>query len=340
MHTSISKKTIIILLLIVGFSFNSSAQRTKSSLSAGQQVFAEKGLRDNRYFFYFLNASISNLGSDANKKLFKEAIQRDMLSQMLYLKFFFSDSFKELRKAQKILVDLYREILTNDIYNTVVLLKTFAPLVIKTKSYSAKHYLRLGFRDAAVAKIKMSMADNYREDLYSMRLYEYVRPIKKAKHGKRYAFYAALEAGTPKAYKSQWGYLGFKKINTLVQFKPALIKAQVPLKQQLPLLQKLYHIHDLNKVQKKIMLKRFSIRDNVRLKTINDEIKRNQDEIIKIDNSLQQKYTSYKSAKLTFTKLHHDNYYKVIGDKTFYDSIWQNPKLHELKEFNYYKNKD
>jgi hypothetical protein len=39
----------------------------------------------------------------------------------------------------------------------------------------------------------MGMADHYRESLYSLRLYKYVRAIKKAKHSRRYALLARLE---------------------------------------------------------------------------------------------------------------------------------------------------
>ncbi|MBN1531973.1 MAG: hypothetical protein JXA20_04865, partial [Spirochaetes bacterium] len=53
------------------------AQRTRSSLSAGEQRNAEKGLRDNRYFFFFINSSVTNHGTDEEKRIFTEAIRRD-----------------------------------------------------------------------------------------------------------------------------------------------------------------------------------------------------------------------------------------------------------------------
>ena len=56
------------------------------------------------------------------------------------------------------------------------------------------------------------MADHYRETLYSMRLYQYVRAIKDAKHGKRYAFYSKLEAVSPYDIKREWGYLPFEEL--------------------------------------------------------------------------------------------------------------------------------
>ena len=170
------------------------AQRTKSSLSAGEQRYAEKGLKDNRYFFYFINSSISNFGTEEEKTLFREAIRRDMIAQILYLKFLFHESFVEIKRSQKILIDLYRKVLIKDIAMSKELLNRFAPAVVEVKDGSALEYLHLGYRDMKVAEQYLLMADNFRRDLYSMRLYKYVHAIKTAKHGKKYAFLGALLA--------------------------------------------------------------------------------------------------------------------------------------------------
>ncbi len=195
---SIIKNTRIPALLLV-FSvlildIPLTAQRTKSSLRAGQQRNAEKGLKDNRYFFYFINSSISNFGEESEIKAFKEAIQRDILSQLLYMKFLFNESFEQIRKAQEMLIGLYRKTIIRDIRITMELLNDYAPQVIKSNDPNARLYLKLGYRDSAVAKQYMVMADNYRQKLYSLRLYRYVKAIKKAKHGKRYAFLSALQS--------------------------------------------------------------------------------------------------------------------------------------------------
>jgi hypothetical protein len=185
---------ILVLMQVIAISGleHVHAQRVKSSLKAGEQRNAEKGLKDNRYFFYFINSSISNFGTAEHKKLFKEAIQRDLISQLLYMRFMFLESFAEIRKAQRILVDLYRVTLKKDIKASKDLLNQFAPTVIASKDKSALGYLGLGYRDMKVAQTYLAMADNYRESLYSLRLYKYVHAIKKAKHGRRYAFRAIL----------------------------------------------------------------------------------------------------------------------------------------------------
>ncbi len=170
------------------------AQRTKSSGSSGEQRYAEKGLKDNRYFFYFINTTVTNFGTDEEKKIFKEAVQRDFIAQLLYMKFRFHDSFTEIKKSQILLIDLYRKFIIKETAAGKELLNSFAPETLKTNDFKSRTYLKFGYRDQTEASIFMIMADNFREKLYSMRLYMYVRAIKIAKHGKRYAFLSALES--------------------------------------------------------------------------------------------------------------------------------------------------
>ncbi len=175
------------------------AQRTKSSSNAGEQVKAEKGLKDNRYYFYFINTSVTNFGSDDDKKLFREAILRDILSQMLYMRFQFRDSYIEIRKSQKLLIDIYRSTLMRDIENARVLLNGIVPSVFDSNDRGALLYLRLGYRDLSVAKTYLGMGDNIKEKLYSMRLYKYVEAMKTAKHGSRYAVLGMIAVAESKS---------------------------------------------------------------------------------------------------------------------------------------------
>ena len=203
-------------LAIVTAGTDLAAQRTKSSLSAGNQRNAEKGLKDNRYFFYFINSSITNLGTDEEKKMFREAIQRDIIAQQLYMKFLFLESFREIRHAQKILIELYRVTLARDIGSARGLLNGFAPSVVKSKGHLARHYLRLGYRDTEDARIDMVMADNFQENLYSMRLYRYSKAIKKVKHGRRYAFFSMLEATTTRTDRRELGRHNYDELKEMI----------------------------------------------------------------------------------------------------------------------------
>jgi len=302
------KKLFIILLLLTVLAPGLHAQRTKSSLSAGEQRFAEKGLKDNRYFFYFINSSVSNLGSEKEKKIFKEAIQRDMIAQILYMKFSFHDSFVEIRKAQKLLIDLYRQTLKRDIATTKTLLNSFAPEIINKNKRRPRHYLSLGYRDAAVARQYLVMADNYRETLYSLRLYKYVKAIKRAKHGKRYAFLAALESKQ-------------------LRVDSAELKKEVD---------KLYReMHSMDDSDKKMKEYRHRIYE-AKLKVL--KAKRELG-YLSFDE-LGELITKISSDKKDFyTLLHHDNYYMTKDGKSFFDLTWDKPELEEIKEYNEYPQK-
>lgn len=243
------------------------AQRTKSSLRAARQIHAEKGLKDNRYFFYFINNSITNFGTDEERQLFKEAIQRDMIAQQLFMKFLFGDSFSEVLKAQKILIDLYRATIARDVAEGKKMLNGFAPAVVKSKDNRARHYLHLGYRDIEMARLDMGMADNFRESLYSMRLYHYVKAIKEAKHGKRYALYANIEAAIHQGEKPALGIMDFDRLKELItRTSPADLKE--------------YHL-----------------------------------------------------------LVHTDNYYKSKDTLSYFDRIWEQPNLDEIKEYKEYLEK-
>ena len=188
------------------------AQRTATSQRAGELRKAEKGLDDNRYYFYFLNSSVTNSGTDVEKKIFKEAFQRDLISQLLFMKFLFRESYIEIRKAQKLLIDSYRTALSRDINSTKGLLNEIAPGVVESKRASSTHYLGLGYRDMRVAEIYMMIADNYTPSLYSMRLYKYVEAIKLAKHGRRYGLIALIDSRIDPEEKKKFENPGFEQI--------------------------------------------------------------------------------------------------------------------------------
>ena len=109
-----------IILLFLNHSAHS--QRTKSSLSAGNQRHSEKSLKDNRYFFNFINPTITNSGSDEEKNIFTEAARRDIISRMLYMKFSFNPAMNEIRTTQLLLIDLFSKIAIREIENATILL--------------------------------------------------------------------------------------------------------------------------------------------------------------------------------------------------------------------------
>ncbi len=303
------KKLIALFLLILFplITLPLRGQRTKSSLSAGEQRFAEKGLKDNRYFFYFIDTSVTNLGDNEQQKIFKESIQRDMIAQILYMKFSFSDSFKEVRHSQKLLINLYQKTLTKDIAITLKLLNSFAPEVINTKNRKARHYLSLGYRDVAVARQYLLMADNYRQSLYSMRLYKYAKAIKKAKHGKRYAFMAILESRQ-------------------VRESPFTIEKEI---------QKLYQ--EMHEYTEESKIKAY--RKKIKLRKKDLLLARSDLGYLSFEKFAELIKTIDKNKKNYYVMLHHDNFYRTIQKKSFFDRTWENPRLDEIKEYKKYQEK-
>ena len=146
------------------------------------------------------------------KKVFKEAFQRNLISQLLFMKYLFRESYIEIRKAQKLLIDLYRTALLRDIDSVKSLLNEVAPGAVESKRAGSTHYLGLGYRDMRVAEVYMMMADNYTGSLYSMRLYKYVEAIKLAKHGRRYGLLALIESRIDPEEKRQFENPNYEQI--------------------------------------------------------------------------------------------------------------------------------
>lgn len=168
------------------------AQRTKSSQAAGEQQKAEKGLKDNEQFMYFINFSVSNGAVEQERALFKQAILHDKFARFLYMQFRFKNSFQQIRKAQELLISLYSLVLIRHIGEGKKLLDTVSPGPILTNHHRSKHYCGLGYRNNEQARKYMIMADNYRQTLFSLRLYKYVQALKLAKLAKRYALIAYI----------------------------------------------------------------------------------------------------------------------------------------------------
>ena len=206
--------TFIFLLLMTQ---NSYSQRTKSSLSAGNQRHSEKSLKDNVYFFYFINPTISNTGSDEEKEMYIEAARRDLISRMLYMKFSFNPAMTEIRTTQDILINLFKKIALRERESATALLNEIAPEVLKTGNKASKKYMSLGYRSADWAEKVMIMSDNLPEKNYSIRIYEYVKAIKNAKYCKRYAIIALIENRIPPEKRGRINYNRFDTVKGLIE---------------------------------------------------------------------------------------------------------------------------
>jgi len=333
------KLTLLFISVFLLFLFSLSSlysQRTKSSQNAGEQRYSQKGLKDNRYFFYFINSSVSNNGSKEEQQIYKEAIQRDIIAQILYLKFLFHDSFTEIKKSQKILINLYKKTIAKEILETKQLLNQFAPKIIRSKDYLARRYLRLGYRDITLAKQYMIMADNYRETLFSMRLYKYVRAIKKAKHGKKYAFLSIIESGMTPENRIPLSLLNFEELEKIISEKAVVMTLPINKQEKLSLLKLINKKEGLQKDYKFYKTRRkFDI-----AKQKKEELNKTETLLKKEKNKFVQKYPLFKKRSLLYTKYHFDTYYKTYGEKSFYEKIWENPQLDEIDDYKKYSEKN
>lgn len=214
-----NKKLFTLLLIIIPLLYpglHLSAEKASSSTKAGEQRKAEKGIKDNRYFIYYINSTISNFGTEEDKKKFEDIIKRDIVSQFFYMRYLFSGSYKQIRIAQKDMIDLYKKKLDDEITLTQSLLNSYAAPVIQSEDARARLYLRLGYRNVKHAEIDKGMADAYRTTLYSMRLYKYVKAMKKVKEGKRFAILCLIQINLTPLEKREEKKYDFEKISKLI----------------------------------------------------------------------------------------------------------------------------
>ena len=203
----------IIFLLCFSICFSQiNAQKAASSTRAGVQRFAQKGLKDNRYYIYYINSTITNFGSEEDRTKFEGIIRRDILSQVMYLKFDFRAAFRQIRRNQKELIELYMKKLEDEEISVKALLDDFAPLAVNSGDAKSKHYLKLGYRELSSAKIESTMSDNYKPLLYSLRLHKYSRAMKRLKEAKRYAFLARIQPHLSREEKIKEKILSFEEI--------------------------------------------------------------------------------------------------------------------------------
>ena len=209
----ITASTFILLLVLTQTVYS---QRTKSSLSAGNQRHSEKSLKDNVYFFYFINTTVSNSGTEEEKSIFIEAARRDLISRMLYMKFSFNPAMNEIRTTQKLLITLCSRIAVRETESATALLNEIAPEVIETKNKTAKKYMSLGYRAVDTAEKVMIMSDNLPEKNFSIRIYEYVKAIKNAKYSKRFAIIALIESRIPLEKKRRINFNKYDIVKELI----------------------------------------------------------------------------------------------------------------------------
>lgn len=204
---------MLILALMINPAYS---QRTKSSQYAGSQRHAERSLKDSRYFFHFIDPSITNYNIEDEIGIYTEAIRRDLLSRTLFLKFSFNTSLTEVKKTQNLLIVLFKKVIERDISEALAMLNDTAPEIMESGDPAAKKYMSLGYRSAKWARTVSMMSDNLPPTNYSIRIYEYVKAIKNAKYAKRYAILALIEKRLPPERKGRINYNRYETVAELI----------------------------------------------------------------------------------------------------------------------------
>lgn len=212
-----SKKILLASLLITAVVINPAySQRTKSSQYAGSQRHAERSLKDHKYFFPFIDPSVSNYNIEDEKNIFTDAIRRDIIARSLFMKFSFNSSVVEVKKIQDMLIILFKKVIERDSNEALAMLNETAPEIMESGDARAKKYMSLGYRSVKWARTTSMMSDNLPPTNYSVRLYEYVKAIKNAKYARRYAILAIIEKRLPAEKKGRINYNKYETVAELI----------------------------------------------------------------------------------------------------------------------------
>jgi hypothetical protein len=172
----------ILFFLFNGYTFG----RLGDSEEAKMEIYAEEGLKDTTKFINSINGSVSNYGDEGDSKIYKRIILRFLNAKKEFLKFNFGVSVKEIKKAQRLLIVLYKK--TLDSYykrSRARLFKLMAKLLVK-KRVKLQKLLGLALRDIENAKIKKTLGDNIDPQLYSNKIYYYIESLKYINHSMRF----------------------------------------------------------------------------------------------------------------------------------------------------------
>lgn len=171
------------LLLVCAFGKISPDQ---SSSKATQLIRVSYGLKDNYEFLRIMNSTISNRGTEIQKQYYKRCVQHHIEAEILHLQMDLGTSYAELRRTQGLLIQLYKDVLEDEIGELEIELGRLARISNGKEKTETKLYLRLGYREIAVAKQKLMIGKNIRPYLYLMKLQELAYSLKSLKQAEKY----------------------------------------------------------------------------------------------------------------------------------------------------------
>lgn len=167
------------------------------AVAAPDVSFIQRKLIENKYFFRFINISVSNFGDDEDKAMLLKAARLNYSAHKNHLKGEYDAAFVDIRSAHLALKKLYDRILwTRYLVDTRKILDASSPIVVGSRDKRAEKLLRLGYRDLVESARILRTARNINRFLYSTKVRQYIDAIKLARQGKRYAMLALIECRT------------------------------------------------------------------------------------------------------------------------------------------------
>ena len=211
-HRSLHLVLISLVLISIVISGNPARAESPDLTNMGRV------LKYNKEAIEFIDICISNLDRPKdpeaakfadvfNKNIeddYNRAIQRDFQAQVWYLQRNYSRTYKDAKKSQNILQDIYRRILENYIDGTWAMLEEAAPLIVKTRDRDARHLLKLGYRDLESSRLFYRRGHNINPYLHTNQMLQYREGIKRIRRARRYALLALIEAKLPRSEKPQF----------------------------------------------------------------------------------------------------------------------------------------
>ncbi|GBF49804.1 hypothetical protein LPTSP4_13230 [Leptospira ryugenii] len=139
-------------------------------------------------------------------KLLKEANQSDFSGNMWYLQSNYTYAFRQLRRAQGELKNIFEVVIQKYIEDARSLLESAAPTIIRSNDSQSKALLRLGFRDLRSAEDLYTTGLNSSPHQYRYKLKLYQEGILTLRRAKRFAILAMIYSKTPDEDKPEYQY--------------------------------------------------------------------------------------------------------------------------------------
>ncbi|WP_061209365.1 adhesin OmpL37 family surface protein [Leptospira borgpetersenii] len=186
-------RTALGITICVALSLPCSIFADYASNSATHLVRVERGLKTNEFLIRALNSSISNLGSESDKALYKRVVQHHVETNQLYFQFDLERSYSELKRTQDLLVILYSDLIEAGNKTIRSELNSLGQQVVRGTEAKPKKHLELGYRELAVAEQKKIIADNTRPYLQTIKLELLYESLKLLKQSRKYVVLLSME---------------------------------------------------------------------------------------------------------------------------------------------------